>query len=310
MKLYFVADAHCDTLYELWKNGGSFYQNNLHVSLKKLKAFYGYMQFFAIWVDDQSKTPYEDAMAMLTVYEKELLSCPEIRSVTSRKDMKKVFMKANISALLTLENGKCLEGKIENLFQFYRCGVRGMTLTWNGENELGGGTESEKGLTAFGREVIKQMNALGMMVDVSHASEKTFWDCLEVSQMPVMASHSNAKSICSHKRNLSDAQIRAIITSKGMIGLNLYPPFLTDKKEAGVEDCLRHVEHILSLGGEDALGLGSDFDGFSGAGVKKLENPDEFDVLFLALLKRGYKKELIEKISHKNWLSYLEKILQ
>jgi membrane dipeptidase len=186
-----------------------------------------------------------------------------------------------------------------------------MTLTWNGENELACGVEAGSGgLSAFGKEVVYEMNRLGMLIDVSHLSERAFWDVLSISKAPVMASHSNAKSLCDHKRNLKDEQILAISRMGGVIGLNFYPPFLSNSGVANMEDCIRHIDRILAVGGENCLGLGSDFDGFTEPVTVGLSSSDAYHDLFSELLKRGYPDRVLQKLAYGNFLSLAKKVLQ
>lgn len=166
------------------------------------------------------------------------------------------------AAILTVEGGSALAGKRENLERLYGLGVRMMTLTWNAENELAGGAATQLGFTPLGREVVEGMERLGMAVDVSHLSDKGFWELCEFAERPFMASHSNARAVCGHRRNLTDDMFREIVRRGGVVGLNYSDNFI--REGAGskrIDDLLRHVFHFLELGGEDTLALGSDFDG-------------------------------------------------
>ena len=167
--------------------------------------------------------------------------------------------------------------------------------------------ESGEGLSQFGEKVVRQMNRLGMAIDVSHLSEKGFWDAAEISEKPFIASHSNAKSICSHKRNLSDEQIKEIINKKGFIGVNFYPPFLTDCDRCGIKDIIKHIEHILSLGGENNIGFGSDFDGVDYL-PDGIEGAQDYYKIIDELLKLGYSEKLVRKISCENFINVLTSI--
>ncbi|MBE7036892.1 MAG: membrane dipeptidase, partial [Ruminococcaceae bacterium] len=265
-KQYCVIDGHCDTVCELMKRGENLEQNDLCVSLLSMKKYKSYIQFFALFVNDETETPFQRVNELLRFYQNQLTQFQkEIVPVRSACDFEAVLSKGQIGAMLTLENGRSLEGNIKNLYFLYEQGARALGLTWNGANELcdGIGVEEGGGLTAFGREVVSTMNELGMIVDVSHISERGFWDVLRESKQPVMATHSNSKTICGHKRNLTDEQIRALSEKGGVMGLNLYPDFLAyDAKTVGWEDCIRHIKQIISVGGEDCIALGSDFDGF------------------------------------------------
>lgn len=310
---YCIADAHCDTLYELWKKGGSLQDHSFHVSLESVAAYGGYTQFFAVWVDDESKTPLEDVMQMLDVFYRTLEQNKEnMQQLLTATDCQQAFSPGKLSAILTIENGNALMGSLTNLRLFYRLGVRGLTLTWNGANELADGVGEQRGggLTEFGRSVVREMNQLGMMIDVSHLSVQGFWDVLAESRAPVMASHSNARAIANHHRNLSDDQIIAIEKQGGFIGLNLYPAFLTDGDSASIDDCVAHLEHIISIAGEDCIGLGSDFDGFTPPMTIGLESPAGYCFLFETLEHRGWSKQRIRKLTHENLIRYVQKVIK
>ena len=310
-KDFLVIDAHCDTLCELKQTGENLQINSLHVSLDDLQSFGGYIQLFAAWVDDACQTPFDEALALIEVFDTQLhKNQATMHKVLGREDLQKVFDLGKIGAMLTIENGHVLCGKLDNLHRLYEAGVRAMTLTWNGRNELGAGSLScdETGLSVFGRDVVRSMNGLGMIVDVSHISQQGFWDVLSISTHPVMASHSNAQQVMPHNRNLSDEQIRAIAQSGGFIGLNLYPAFLTEKKTASLDDCARHIAHMAELGAAFSLGLGSDFDGITCL-PRGINGAGDYDILFNRLLQLGYSEAFIHNITHKNFLRFAEKVL-
>ncbi len=310
-KQYKVIDGHCDTMGELMVQSGNLAECNLRVTLPRLAAYGGYIQFFALWVDDTETSPFAHAERMAKFYDVQVKKF-KLTPVLSACDAETVLNKGQIGALLAVENGNVLEGDIQNLKKIYRWGVRTLTLTWNGTNELcdGIGVENGAGLSVFGRNVVQLMNELGMIVDISHISEKGFWDVMRESKQPVMATHSNSSAICGHKRNLTDEQIHALSEKGGVMGLNLYPAFLSDNKIADWTDCIRHIKHIINVGGEDCLGLGSDFDGFSGDMPHGITGPQDFDFLFEKLKENGLTAQQIEKIAYKNVLDFTKNILK
>jgi membrane dipeptidase len=164
------------------------------------------------------------------------------------------------------------------------------------------------GLTPFGKKVVEEMNSLGMLVDVSHISEKGFWDVLELTRSPIIASHSNAQSICSHVRNLTDEQIKAIGKNGGVMGINFYPAFLNDSKKASVTDIVNHIEHMASLVGCDYIGIGADFDGVEALpeGINGLQDVEK---VINTLLKLNYSQEWVEKIAGLNFLRVIKSVL-
>jgi membrane dipeptidase len=168
-------------------------------------------------------------------------------------------------------------------------------ITWNHANEAADGTEEARGggLTNFGRNLVRELKKLGMVADVSHLSVRGFWEVIDEPELAVVASHSNCKKICPHIRNLDDEQIRALIAKEGLIGITFYPPFVKSGSEVFLDDVLRHVEHVLELGGENHLCFGSDFDGIEYK-VIGLEHAGRIVALREALLKR-YPERLVKK---------------
>ncbi len=310
---YKIIDAHCDTLHEAVQRNLTLDDDALCVSLSKLRRYGGFVQFFAAWINDAESRPFKRAELLIDKFYEELAANRKaMMQILTAEDFESALENGRIGAMLTVENGNCLEGELANIHKLYQWGVRAMTLSWNGSNELADGidAESKRGLSDFGKMVVKEMNRLGMMIDVSHLSERGFWDVLELSEIPVMASHSNSRKMATHRRNLTDDQIRALSEKGGVLGLNFYPPFLTDKSAATVSDCIRHIEHILKIGGEDCLVFGSDFDGFSEPAVYDLQNAGCYGGLLSALELQGYGPTFLEKLTHKNMLTFVKKVLQ
>ena len=187
-----------------------------------------------------------------------------------------------------------------------------MTLTWNHTNEIASGIgathEDDLGLTRFGREVVSEMNELGIIIDISHISYKSFWDVCEISSAPIVASHSNAKSICNNRRNLDDDHIKAIANSGGIIGINFYPPFLTEDEEASIEDILKHIDFIAGLVGIDYIGFGSDFDGIE-ITPRDVHGPEGFEKIIERLLRLNYSEDHVKKICSGNMMRALKSTL-
>lgn len=202
-----------------------------------------------------------------------------------------------------------LEGKISRLHEFYeKARIRMIALTWNNENEIGHSAKSasQEGLKPFGLELLKEMDQLGVLADVSHLNEAGFWDVAEHGALPIVASHSNLKGLCGHRRNLTDDQVRAIIEKKGFIGINFYSCFLREDGAATLDDVLRHIDGIAELGGIDVLGFGSDFDGID-EWPEGLGNPGDFPALLELLIRHGYSQEDVEKIAGLNLWNVLKR---
>lgn len=211
------------------------------------------------------------------------------------------------AVFLGIENGHALEGNLDNIDFFYNMGVTYLTLCHNGANDLcdsAVGTSLHSGLSDLGKQVVKRMNQLGMVVDISHASEATFYNVLKTSSAPVIASHSSARAICDHPRNLTDDQIRAIALAGGVVQVCLYNDFLVKGREATLMDAVDHIEHIIRIGGIDCVGIGSDFDG--GGGINGCAGANELINITVELLRRGYSENEIAAI----WGGNLRRVVE
>ena len=213
------------------------------------------------------------------------------------------------SIMLGIENGIALEGDLKNLKHFADRGIVYMTLCHNGDNDIcdsAKGSNTHNGVSDFGKKVIREMNNLGIMVDLSHASEKSFYDALEISQQPIVCSHSSCRALCDHPRNLTDDQMRALAKKGGIMQITLYTGFLRSDGEATMEDVMAHLEHAIEVMGIDHVGIGTDFDG--DGGVRGLANASELLNLTRQLMARGYSDDDIQKIWGGNFLQLMTKI--
>lgn len=264
------ADLHCDTAGECFNRKKKFYSNDLHISLEKAAAFNKYLQVFAIWIPDEKRN--DEAIDYFNNVRNDFISQINqnnkfISLCKTAKDIDDAFVSVKIAAVLSVESGAVLAGNIDNLDYIYDCGVRLVTLTWSGQNELGDGCfcKNAGALTDFGKAVVKKMQQKKMIVDVSHLSEKGFYDVAALSHRPFVASHSNCRSLIKNERgtgrNLSDEQINIIIKSGGLIGLNFCRDFLGDNGNDGRQALLSHILHFLELGAEKSLAFGCDYDG-------------------------------------------------
>ena len=207
------------------------------------------------------------------------------------------------SIMLGIENGIALDGKLENVEHFSKRGIVYITLCHNGDNDIcdsAKGSQTHNGVSKFGKKVIREMNKQGILVDLSHASEKSFYDALEISKKPVVCSHSNCRALCDHPRNLTDDQMRALAKKGGVMQITLYHGFLRSDGEATVEDVLAHLEHAIEVMGIEHVGIGTDFDG--DGGVRGFANASDVLNFTRLLRKRGYSKEDIQKIWGMNFL--------
>ena len=296
-----ICDLHCDLPAKI-QNGADIFTGHCHWTTDKLKHDNTYIQIFAAFTDAHNCTDvFQNADAMLRKFKAVLQSAniPILTDCTCQADRN--------MAILAIEGGEALDGRLENIAYFYELGVRFITLTWNYTNELGIGASAGNGpLTDFGRAAIREMNRLHIIADVSHLCEAGFWDVLECSTRPVTATHSNAKSLCNHPRNLTDAQFTALKNTGGLVGINFYPLFLESaSKQASIDSVLAHIEHFLALGGEDTIALGSDFDGINTT-PKGLRHIGEMDHIAEAMRKRNYSETLIQKIMGQNALNFFK----
>jgi microsomal dipeptidase-like Zn-dependent dipeptidase len=213
------------------------------------------------------------------------------------------------SIMLGIENGHALDGKIENLRHFKERGIVYMTLCHNGDNDIcdsARGEHTHNGVSAFGREVIREMNRLGIMVDLSHAAEKSFYDALALSTTPIVCSHSSCRALCDHPRNLTDDQMRALASKGGVMQITVYSGFLRKEGEATILDVMAHLEHAIKVMGIDHVGLGTDFDG--DGGILGLANSSELILFTRQLLARQYSEQDIQKIWGGNFLRVMQQV--
>ncbi|MDF2930271.1 dipeptidase [Anaerospora sp.] len=301
-----VIDLHCDTILELYDNPekGNLRKSSLCVDIGKLQSAPAKAQFFALYIDaKRPEDPLEQCLAMADLFHTELAHNQDvIRLAANAQEMNENWNKNIISAFLTIEEGAAIKGSLANLRNFYRLGVRLITLTWNYPNEIGFPNSSPefqtRGLTERGREVVAEMNRLGMLIDVSHLSDQGFFDVAQLSQKPFLASHSNARTITGHSRNLTDEMIRLLAERGGVMGLNFAQAFLGESSVSRIEDMVRHLRHIYQTGGIEVMALGSDFDGINPA--VEVENIGQIGKLLEAMEKAGFSEDEIEKIAWRN----------
>jgi membrane dipeptidase len=305
----FVVDGHCDAIYKLWKNHRLDFNSNdaMHVNLPNLKSGGVVLQSFALYLPPDIPRPqmyYELLKCIDLFHEKMIAEGDQLFVVRSAEDLERVGQ-GKIGSLLTLEGLDPVIGDMIYLKTLFHLGVRSIGFTWNQANLAADGVGDSRGagLSQWGKEVVAECNRLGMMIDVSHMSEKAFWDTVEYTQRPLMASHSNVFDLCSHPRNLKEKQIKALIEMDGMIGLTFVPAFV-HSSDPSMDMLLKHVEYICERGGADHLGFGSDFDGIETTLVD-LENSGCYPNWIDRLL-RVYSAELVEQWTHKNWLKFYQ----
>lgn len=314
----FICDCHCDTLTELYNKNASLYENEQHFDIKRQIALGGGLQFCAIYVPTEVfryQGGLRYTMCLLDKYNQEIKKLHEngidVLQVRTAEDAGNV-LKHKAATLLAIEEGGAIDGSLEALRCLYELGVRAMTLTWSNRNDIADGINEEatgSGLTLFGKQVVAEMNRLGMLVDVSHISTAGFWSVIETSTKPIIATHSNAKSLCSHPRNLNDEQIKALAQNDGLAGITFAGQFLEeDWRNACIESVYKHIDYMLNLiGNDDHIGFGSDFDGISHPPYN-IQGVQDYKPL-IEYLSKYYSDETINKITHQNVINILQKVL-
>ncbi len=311
-----VVDGHCDSLGDYLmdrrtlknpKQGG-------HWDLPRAKEGNVGLQFMAAFIESEYKPDRATWRGLQLIEAAKKLIKENIDSVfqiLNQEDLLKLPDKHKVGILLSVEGGEILGDSVSMLDTISQLGVRALGLTWNQRNAIGYGVgESENiGLTSFGQQVIRRMNDLGMLIDVSHLNEPGFWDVLELSQYPIVASHSCAKALCSHPRNLTNQQLKSLAANGGLVGVNFNPAFLTHNAPAKRLDVIRHISHIAEVAGVETVGLGSDFDGIPDV-PELLADATQYPGLAQDLKKAGFSIGEIEKIYNKNFMRLLLSVLK
>lgn len=321
MKLF---DLHCDTAGECAGQRLPLFDNNLQLNICKGKSLDKWAQLFAVWIPDnlrgKAAEEYFDGVYEYFMSQIAQNAC-DIRLCSTFDDMNSAFESNKCAAFLTVEGASAAvgEGRLEWLKSI---GVKLITLTWNGINEIGCGavTGEEIGLTPLGRQFVKELSRLNIIADVSHLNRKGFYELLTLSDGAIIASHSDCAAVLrasradsidremSVRRSLDDEQIKLLIERKALIGINLCRSFLGDPGDDGCEAVRRHMEHILDLGGEGALAFGSDFDGCEIN--SELDSVDKTEFLRDYLRSKGFGSELLDKIFFENAHNFFKSVLQ
>lgn len=319
-----VIDMHCDTmkaiLDERDKNKNvNLKNNNFTVDIEKMKQGDYMLQVFAAYTNIKEGDTLVNCLRTIDLFHNEIKANKEdIGIVLSYDDILKNIKQNKMSALLSIEEGACCKGDLGIFRNFYRLGVRMMTLTWNYENELGFPNEiidnklvCDRGLKNKGFEFIEEMEKLGIIIDVSHLSDAGFYDILNNTKKPFVASHSNSRSICGHRRNMTDDMIKKLADRGGVMGLNFYSNFLNDNTTfnnmSKIDDMINHVKHIKKIGGIEVIGLGSDFDGIECK--VEIEDASKMQILAEKMKKEGFTENEVERIFYKNVLNLFREIL-
>ena len=287
-------DLHCDTLYELVTKNKNIDKNDLHISLEKCGRLEKYFQCFAVWIPDSLRG--QEALTFFDSCRKKFL------------DIRDNYFQKNFTPILTVEGGAVLAGRLDNVRYLKEAGVKILTLTWNGKCEIGDGSgvKNAGGLSDFGKKAVKELENHDIVIDVSHASKRLFYDVVEISTKPFIATHSNSYKICPHRRNLDDEQFNIIKQSGGIVGITFCKDFLkADPNNVTFDDIRRHIDHFLELDGEDTIAFGGDFDG---AVVPEcIDSIEKIDNLYEYMCIKNYKENILKKLFFENAYNFLIK---
>lgn len=305
--MFELFDLHCDSIVPMKERSENFLNATTQYSLKDRKEFKKACQTMAVFIPDEirgekAKEYFDIHYNYLKQLTKEQSDIVELANNSA--DIEKINSNNKTALFLSIESGAALAGKLENVDYFADCGVKMLTVVWNGENELASGHNTDKGFTEFGKKAVKRMEETGITVDVSHLNDRGFDELCEFATKPFIATHSNLRSICGHKRNLTDQQFCEIVKRGGLVGVNLFEPFLTDEGRGTEETLYKHVYKMLELGGENTIACGSDFDG---ADIyDSLNSPLKFAKFANYLSKKGISNTIIHKMFFDNAMRFFK----
>lgn len=319
-------DMHCDTLMPFARGGDySLFSNNGQVDFQKMKKGDALAQFFAVFFPPMKMFEQQGAEMTDELYFK-LLTDGFYRDIEKHSDIiayagnaadiEKNAKDGKMSAILTIEDGRFINGNMDMLQKVYDRGVRAVSLTWNFENCFGWPNSLDKeimnkGLKEFGIDAIAKMNDLGIIIDVSHLSDGGFYDVAKYTKKPFVATHSNARGCSPHQRNLTDDMIRLLAEKGGVTGLNFAPQFMdadVNATHTPISNIIKNAKHIVNVGGIDVLGLGTDFDGIGG--TQEISDSSMLPLLWDAFAKAGFHESEIEKIAHGNVMRVIKESMK
>lgn len=323
-------DMHCDTLMlAMFRDGAEadvFSRPDQHLDVKRLVEGGAMAQFFAIFIPPQGVykhfgipelTPEQYINGCAKIFRNTIERHGDVLAeAKNADDIERNFKNGKVSAVLTMEDGVEVHGDMAKLDHFYDMGVRALTLTWNFENCFGAPNSKDpaimnKGLTEFGKEAVKHMQDIGMLVDVSHVSDGVFWDVYKQAKVPFVATHSNCRTICGHTRNMTDDMIKALHEKGGAMGINFGHEFL-DATEGNltsrIDDMVKMALHEKEIAGVDVIAIGTDFDGIEG--TLEVNGPDKMHLLFDALVRAGFTTAEVDQIAYGNVLRIMHEAVK
>lgn len=304
-------DGHCDTVLRCYLRGEHLANSKGHWNLDKISRFTGAAQFFACFGEPEDMPGralwdvFQEEVALLR---REITQNRErIALCTTAGELEAAWRNGKVAAFLSAEGAELMDCSIDKLRIAHQMGVRAVNITWNHSNVLSGTNveEPNRGLSVQGREFVREMNRLGILIDVSHLSDPGFWDVVKLTKAPFIASHSDSRACHLHTRNLTDEQFTAIIELNGAVGLNLCPEFLGEP--ATLDTVRRHLDHFLELGGENTVALGGDWDGISRL-PQGVTDVTGWAVLYEHLRDHGYDEALLDKLFYKNLMRVVREV--
>ncbi|MBQ1467112.1 MAG: membrane dipeptidase [Solobacterium sp.] len=323
-------DMHCDTLMlALFKDGPEadvYDRPDQHLDVKRLVEGGAMAQFFAIFIPPKGVYAHFNRPAIpeaeyiegcVKIFHNTLERHSDVLAeAKNADDIERNFKDGKVSAVLTMEDGVEVHGMMSNLDKFYDMGIRALTLTWNFENCFGAPNNKDpfimnKGLTSFGRDAVKHMQDIGMLVDVSHVSDGVFWDVFEIAKVPFVATHSNCRALCGHTRNMTDDMIKALYKKGGAMGINFGHEFLDATEgslDSRINDMVAMALHEKEIAGTEVIAIGTDFDGIGGN--LEVNGPDKMHLLFDALVKAGFTTAEVDQIAYGNVLRIMHEAVK
>ena len=304
-------DGHCDTILRCYLEGGGLRRQAGHLDLERRRGKGRWAQFFATFgspEDMPGRSLWEVFLEEYALFRSEMdANADLVAFCRTGEEARAAFAAGKTAAFLSAEGAELLDCDPDKLRLAHRMGVRAVNITWNHPNALSGtnAEEPDRGLSEQGRAFVKTMGELGMLVDVSHLSDPGFWDVMEVTDRPVVATHSNARAIFPHPRNLTDAQFTAIINTNGVAGLNMYAGFLGDDPD--FDTVVSHLEHFLALGGENNVSMGGDWDGITQM-PRGMSGIQDMEKLYEHLLRRNYSESMLEKVFYSNLMRVVNEV--
>ena len=304
-------DGHCDTILRCYLEGGGLRRQAGHLDLERRRGKGRWAQFFATFgspEDMPGRSLWEVFLEEYALFRSEMdANADLVAFCRTGEEARAAFAAGKTAAFLSAEGAELLDCDPDKLRLAHRMGVRIVNITWNHPNALSGtnAEERDRGLSEQGRAFVKTMGELGMLVDVSHLSDPGFWDVMEITDRPVVATHSNARAIFPHPRNLTDAQFTAIINTNGVAGLNMYAGFLGDDPD--FDTVVSHLEHFLALGGENNVSMGGDWDGITQM-PRGMSGIQDMEKLYEHLLRRNYSESLLEKVFYSNLMRVVNEV--